>query len=506
MNSPAEIPFLNFIQFDRQQSHAIYLQLAQQLVNAIQRGYLLLGTRLPGTRTLSQLLNVHRQTIVRAYQELEAQGWIESLPNKGTFVINNRANSTQRLHTSSITFAQYPEKTGFHFTVSNILSSPFEYASHPYQFNDGAPDIRLTQFDQLSSLYSASMKRKSTRRKMEHHHYGGSAYFREQLSNYLNYSRGLHISRDNILVTRGTEMSLYLIAKLLLKPNDTVLVAEFSNFTANMIFQDAGACIETISLDEEGIDPEAIREKLKSKKVRLVYITPHHHYPTTVTLSAERRIALLKLAEEHGFVIVEDDYDYDFQYEKGIAMPIASADTHGMVVYIGTFGKSLAPNFRAGFIVAPVNLTTELQKYVDLIDHQGDILMEQVLGEMIEEGDIHRFIKKSLKIYRERRDHLCQCLDEQFADLLSYEKPAGGLAFWLEWKIPISLMQLAVRCQKNNLFIPKNMLYQNHKTTAIRLGFGHLTVDEMTTAMTILKQTVLEMIPTDIPIGDTLKK
>lgn len=494
MSSPAEVPFLNFIKLDRNHPTAIYLQLAQQLVNAIQRGYLPLGTKLAGTRTLSDLLGVHRQTIVNAYQELEAQGWIESVRNKGTFVINNDQVKKQRPYGGSVSLAKYPEKTGFHFTVSQILTSPFEYASMPLQFNDGTPDVRLIQFNHLSSLYSASMKRKSTRRKYEHANYAGSVYFREQLSNYLNYSRGLHISGDNILITRGTEMSLYLIAKLLLKPDDLVLVAAWSNFTANMIFQDAGARIETIPLDEEGIQPEAIHDKLKSKKVRLVYITPHHHYPTTVTLSAERRMALLKLAEEHGFVIVEDDYDYDFQYEKGIAMPMASADLHGMVIYIGTFGKSLAPNFRTGFVVAPLNLMNELQKYIGMIDHQGDMLLEQVLGEMIEEGDIHRFLKKSLKTYRERRDHVCDYLDKQFGDLVTYQKPSGGLALWLEWKRPISLMRLAGQCRENDLFIPKNILYQNRKTTAIRLGFGHLTNEEMSTALSILKKTVNEIV------------
>src|SRR5690606_2084247 len=230
MSSPAEVPFLNFIQLDRNHPTAIYLQLAQQLVNAIQRGYLPLGTKLAGTRTLSRLLEVHRQTIVQAYMELEAQGWIESIPNKGTFVISNDQAKKSRSYATPVSLAKYPEKTGFHFTVSQILTSPFEYAATPLQFNDGTPDMRLIQFDRLSSLYSASMKRKNTPRKFEQANHSGSAYFRAQLSNYLNYSRGLHISGDNILITRGTEMSLYLIAKLLLKPDDLVLVAEWSNF------------------------------------------------------------------------------------------------------------------------------------------------------------------------------------------------------------------------------------------------------------------------------------
>src|SRR5690606_25838195 len=108
----------------------------------------------------------------------------------------------------------------------------------------------------------------------------------------------------------------------------------------------------------------------------------------------------------------------------------------------------------------------------------GDVFLEQVLGEMIEEGNIHRFLKKSLKIYKERRDHLCNILDNEFADAISYQKPSGGLAIWLAWKRPLSLLHLSANCNNDGLFIPKNILYQNRSTTAIRLGFGHLSTEE----------------------------
>jgi GntR family transcriptional regulator/MocR family aminotransferase len=405
------------------------------------------------------------------------------------------SNSTvdKQQYITPISPAQYPEKTGFHFVKSNILSNPFEYSSLPLQFNDGSTDIRLNQFDQLSQFYSAPMKRKSILRKWEKQSPEGNSYFREQLANYLNYSRGLHISKDNLLITRSTEMSLYIISKLLLVAGDTVVVGQLNNFTANMIFQDAGAKIQTIPIDDQGIDTDSLRHLLQTQKIRMIYVTPHHHYPTTVTLNPERRIELLKLAEEYGFIILEDDYDYDFQYEKGIAMPMASADIEGMVIYIGTFGRSLAPSFRTGFVVAPKNLIPELQKYASLIDQQGDLFLEHVLGEMIDEGNIHRFLKKSLKIYRERRDHLCTVLDEQLSSIVSYQKPSGGLAIWLEWNHPISLLRLAQACHKSGLFIPKNILYQDRNTIAIRLGFGHLNTEEMTKSIEILHEKIVTM-------------
>lgn len=490
MSSPAEIPYLSFIHLDRQEPTPIYLQLSQQLINAIQRGYLPHGAKLDGSRKLAELLNINRLTVVKSYQELEMQGWLETIPNKGTFVISDTKSQRPQQFHRSVSLSRYPESTKFSVRRSHTISSPYGYSTLPLQFNDGQVDVRLNQLDQLSQHYSAPMKRKSTLRRWSSNTAEGNPYFREQLANYVNYSRGLHISKDNLLITRSTEMSLYILSKLLLDAGDIVVVGELSNFSANMIFQDRGAKVKTIPVDQYGIDTDALRHLLRKSQIRMLYVTPHHQYPTTVTLSPERRIELLKLADEHNFIIVEDDYDYDFQYEKGIAMPMASADVHGTVVYIGTFGRSLVPSFRTGFIVAPTALIVELQKYLSLIDREGDVLLQQVLGEMIEEGNIHRFLKKSLRVYRERRDHLCQYLETAFGEMTHLEKPSGGLAVWLEWKQPISLLQLASRCEKDGLFIPKNILYQNEAITALRLGFGHLDIEEMQEALEIFHQNI----------------
>jgi GntR family transcriptional regulator/MocR family aminotransferase len=252
--------------------------------------------------------------------------------------------------------------------------------------------------------------------------------------------------------------------------------------------------IVTIPIDHEGINVDEVREICKRQKIRMLYLTPHHHYPTTVTLSAQRRLELLNLANEFGFIILEDDYDYDFHYEKSPILPLASADTNGMVVYIGSFGKSLAPGFRTGFIVAPENLMTEMRKYLGIIDRQGDILMEHVLGEMIAEGEINRYLKKSLKIYQERRDHFANLIQENFGEFVRFQKPAGGLAIWMELNTKINLMQLSKNCAQNNLFIPKTLLYQNKELTAMRLGFGNLNTHEMKKSVEIIFENLKQLL------------
>lgn len=469
------------------------MQITNQLINAIQRGFLPVGTKLPGTRLLSKFLEVHRNTIVAVYDELFAQGWVESLPNKGTFIIGkNEEKPVDFNDINQINLKNYPKTTGFLFKTSNILDNPFEHSSCQFVFNDGIPDIRLTQIDQHSRIYSSILKRKA--HKIGHYNQDGSEFFKKNLSQYLNLSRGLPISIDNLLITRSTEMSIYIVSEILLSKDDTVLIGTLSYFSVNMIFQKAGVKIITIPIDNEGINVDEVREICKRQKIRMLYLTPHHHYPTTVTLSAQRRLELLNLANEFGFIILEDDYDYDFHYEKSPILPLASADTNGMVIYIGSFGKSLAPGFRTGFIVAPENLMIEMRKYLGIIDRQGDILMEHVLGEMIAEGEINRYLKKSVKIYQERRDYFIQLIQENLGNFLTFEKPSGGLAIWTEWQIPINLMQLSRNCAQNHLFIPKTLLYQNKELTAMRLGFGDLNFDEMEKSVEIFSKTVKTMV------------
>src|SRR5690606_24386433 len=487
MSSPVLDLFSNFILIDRASVQPIYLQVSQQIINAVQRGYLLVGTKLPGTRALSEVLHVHRKTVIAVYDELEAQGWVEVRPNKGTFVINQSHQiKIDKPYEKLVSLAKYPVRTGFTFRQSTILDNPFEFSNSHLFFNDGQPDIRLTQMQNLSRWYSASMKRKYNLKRLTGYNLEGSEYFREQLSNYLNFSRGLHISKKNLLITRSVEMSLYVISQILLSKGDQVLVGDLSMFSANMVFQKMGARVRTMPVDESGIDVDYIRTHFNPGEVRMVYVSPQHHYPTTVTLSAQKRIALLELAREYGFVIVEDDYDYDFQYEQMAVMPLASGDINGMVVYIGAFGKSLAPAFRRGFVVAPDNLIMEMRKYLGIIDRQGDVIMEQALGEMTEEGEIHRHLKKSLKIYRERRDLFCEILETRFKEVVEFQKPSGGLALWTTWDRRLSLFQLANSCQKEDLFIPKNLLFQNNVLSAMRLGFGHLNESEMDKSLEIL--------------------
>lgn len=494
-DSPVFEFFKNEINFDKSLLQPVYLQVAAQIIKAIQRNVLTATTKLPGTRILSTLLKVHRNTAVAIYDELAAQGWVAILPNKGTFIADKQLKLNKLKGTLENTDGSNSEikKTGFTFQKSFHLASTVQKTNAKYTINDGKPDLRLHPVNDFTRWYSAAMKRKTLIKKWNRPNETSLSVFQTQLCNYLNATRGFKSTPKNIISTRSTEMSLYIVSQLLLKPNDIVLVGNLSNYAANMIFQQTGAKIETIPSDKNGLDTNFIKEKYTKNSIRCIYICAHRDYPTTKSLSRKRRLELLKLAKNYGFAIIEDDYDYDFQYNNAPVKPLASADANGMVIYLGKLGQSLFPSFQTGFVIAPENLIAEAKNYLYLLDEQGDLIQEQMLSELISEGEIHRLMKKNIVTYKQRRDVLTQLLQTHFSKITNWEIPNGGLAIWLNFKPQISLVKLATAAEKNDLFLPKTILYQNKNTCAIRFGFGHLTAEELEIVILKLKETYLEI-------------
>ena len=489
IDSPVNLFLKEFICIEKHSVKAVYIQIAQQIINAIQRGYIIEGTLLPGTRILSSLLHINRNTVVAVYEELAAQGWVEIIANKGTFILVPE-QKTARLKASFNRIGDvnnYSKTTGFPFQLAFHLSSTQEFSEAAYVLNDGLPDLKLHPIYEFSKWYGASMKRKAMISKWNQTSKKKYSLFENQLCNYLNATRGFHIQPNNLMSTRSTEMSLYIISQLMIQPKDIVLVGNLSNYAANMIFQQSGATIKTIPVDEEGLDVDYIKNNFIKGEIRCVYICANRDYPTTVCFSPERRLKLLQLATLYKFAIIEDDFDFDFQFDGSAMLPMASSDANGMVIYLGKLGQSLFPSFQIGFVVAPENLILEAKNYLQMLDSKGDLIQEQVLAELIHEGEIHRLLKKNTLVYKKRRDALFFALEKHFENEITYKKPSGGLAIWLQFEPKISLKQLAEEAEKNYLFLPKTILYQDKKTCAIRFGFVHLSDVEIEIVVKKLK-------------------
>ncbi|MGS2761763.1 MocR-like pyridoxine biosynthesis transcription factor PdxR [Sinomicrobium sp. M5D2P9] len=482
----------DFIRINHKGELPVYIQLTNGFIHCIMSGHLRKGVKLPGSRKVAALIKVNRMTVVAAYDELQAQGWIEQIPRKGAFVKNELpVLSPEALTEENIGQHSSIKNTYFSFDEERIL--PILTSGFPPEgmlvFNDGFPDPRLTPIEELTRSMRSLSRRKTHKKYMMYGGEQGTLLLRETMAENLSDTRGLPVTPDNILITKGSQMGIYLAASILLRPGDEIIVGEPGYTGATFAFRQLGASINYVPVDKEGIDVEAIEKLCREKNIRFIYVISHHHNPTTVTLSPKRRIRLLELAAEYRFAIIEDDYDYDFHYSSKPMMPIASLDRHGSVIYIGTLTKTLAPSIRIGFMIAPENFIRAAVYLRKSIDVQGDSLMENAIAELYKDGTITRHIKKSVKIYRERRDHLCTLLREELGDLVSFTVPDGGMSVWAHFP-GTDLAVLSSGARKKGLIIPDGREYDNamQKYNTARLGFASLNPEEQQKAVTILKE------------------
>ena len=482
MRSPVSIPFHSFVKLDRNKKEAVYLQIVYQFINAVKSNILEDGDLLPGSRIIAENLHVHRKTIVAAFAELQDQGWLEIVPNIGTFVRNPEISSKQIK--GSHAFRHPPEKAPFRFRKEFILDTPLERTQEKLYFTDGTPDYRIIKAEELARFYTSVLHRKK-QSASAHNNTHGSSFFRDQLSFYLNVTRGFHLSRDFFLHASGPEQIHSILSRLLINKGDVVLVEELSYFLPNMIYSQAGAHLKIIPLDEEGMDVDYIRNKFKPGEIRMVYINSKCQYPTTVTLSEERKIQLLLLAEEYDFIIIEDDTDFEFSGLRNKKQTLLRNNGGKRVLYLGTFGRFLHPGFQISFLIGPKDLLNEGAKYLNIFG-KPDAMMEKALGELIHLCDIHRNQRKSNKVLAERKEVFAELLRNYFKEQIDFTIPISGLAFWIQFKKPVSLISLQKKAQEIGLFLPMTCLYQNRKVTGLRLGFAHLNLPEMEEAVRLL--------------------
>ena len=471
-----------------------YLQIANGIIGYIRRGTLKPESALPASRALAAALNVHRKTVVAAYDELYAQSWVDVYPRKGIFVAKNLPDIAPKPLVESMQVNRFPTATWFavddqHVPFPNLFKSPPE---HNLVFNDGFPDTRIAPVELLVREYRRFGNYHFTSKYLMYGPEQGSENLRNELARFLSETRGLQVSPADILITKGVQMAMYLTAQVLLSKGDTVIAADPGYPGANEVFEQAGAQMALVPVDEHGIDLDAVEAICKKKKVKLLYVIPHHHRPTTVTLSSERRMRLLELAMQYRFAILEDDYDYDFHYTSSPILPLASADYYGSVIYVGSFCKTIAPGIRIGFVVAPQNLLTQLTRLRRMIDRQGEQLLEEAIANLLKNGDISRHLKKANKIYHERRDVLCQLLNQQLGDHVSFKIPDGGFAIWLKYLNDLNAASIAEKAAGMGLTIAngRDYYYDNNNYSFVRLGFASLNVTELADAVEILGRAI----------------
>ena len=409
----------------RESSGPLYLRIADAVATAIRGGRVRAGERLPSTRDLAKQLGVHRKTVGAAYTELMSQGLVATAHGRTTMVARALPPSIAPTPGGGV-----PSTSGFELAATSPPYTGTRRAAGLLTLLGGIPDLRFAWPAELGRAYSRALRRRDGHRLLDYGDPRGDDRLRTALADLLRRTRGLSATPDNVIVMRGALQGLYVAARALLRPGDRVAIEALAHPAAVGILRVCGAQLEPIPVDAHGLDVGALVRLCRRQRIRAVYLTPCHQLPTTVTLAPARRRELLALAQDHGMVVLEDDYDHEFHYDGPPALPLAAADRAGVVVYFGTFSKVLAPGLRLGYVVAPPDVVTQLARYRTFVDQHGDRVQERAIAELLEDGDLERFVRRARRTYQARRDALCEELGAQLPRL-ELAVPRGGMAVWL---------------------------------------------------------------------------
>jgi GntR family transcriptional regulator/MocR family aminotransferase len=268
-----------------------------------------------------------------------------------------------------------------------------------------------------------------------------------------------------------------------------VVVEAFGYRPAWRALQLAGAKLASAPVDGRGIDVEAVERIVRAGRVRAIYLTPHHQYPTTAVLAPGRRMALLELARSRRIALLEDDYDHEFHYDGRPVLPMASADTAGVVVYVGSLSKILAPGVRVGYVVASRPFVDALAALRAHVDRQGDQAVEHAVAELMEDGEVQRHARRARAAYAERRDALAEALQRSLGDVVSFARPPGGTALWARVDARVDVERWAARARRAGVDFQtgRTFTFDGRSRPMARFGFACLEPDELRRAVSLLR-------------------
>ncbi|HCT06425.1 MAG TPA: PLP-dependent aminotransferase family protein [Pseudomonas sp.] len=439
---PPITPPLSFnpagIELDRRQG--LTRQLYEALRQRVLDGRLVSGTRLPATRDLAAALSISRNSVVRAYDQLYAEGFIESRVGDGTYVA--QLPTTKKLSTKlstgfstglspalSTKWADLPEdldsevihSPGLARIKTNHLSLP--PAGPPRAFRVGVPAFDLFPFDVWAKLNGAFWRKPD----LEQLCYGdpaGDSRLRGLIAAYLRSSRGMQCTAEQIVITSGAQQAISLCAQLLVEPGDGVAVENPGYRAAGHAFALAGGRLHGVPVDSEGIDCQVLNTLADC---RVAYVTPSHQYPLGVVMSLARRLELLAWAERTGGWVIEDDYDGEYRYSGAPLSPLAALDRSGRVLYVGTFGKVAFPALRLGYLVLPQGLVDAFSRRRAVDMRHSEVSTQAVMAEFMAAGHFQRHIRRMRRAALSRRNTLLAGWPSGLAGVGELPSVAAGL-------------------------------------------------------------------------------
>ncbi|HZR44522.1 MAG TPA: PLP-dependent aminotransferase family protein [Ktedonobacteraceae bacterium] len=477
------------IVLDQNVSVPLYRQLYERLRSSILSGQLEAGMRLPSTRVLASELGVSRTTTALAYDLLLLEGYIESRVGDGTRVAylqpeplfqgNGNAHELNATTTAETPPALYARRG------QALIDMPYPERLYGEQarrgmslFLVGQPDVTSFPYETWTRLV-ARHARHSLPALSSYQYVLGYLPLRQAIATHIGMTRGVHCSPEQIILTTGAQGALDLVARALLDPGDAAWVEDPGYSGAHGALLAAGAQPVAVPVDGEGLDVKAGRQLCPEG--RLAIVTPSHQFPTGVTMSLSRRLALLEWSRKVGAWIVEDDYDSEYRFSGRPLEALHGLDRVGRVLYIGTFSKVLFPSLRLGYLVAPLELLTVLNATQCFRVVHLPLLEQLALADFLVEGYFARHIRKMRQLYKERRDALVDALRRELGKSLEVSVPEAGMHLAVWFPAGMSALVVAQRAAASGLHIlPVSYFSQRVlQRDGLVLGFANSSPQEL---------------------------
>lgn len=464
--SPDYQTLFNLLSIDKKSSKPIYIQLSEQISSLIQKLLLKEGSSLPGTRQLANALQLHRKTIVAAYEELSAQGLVTMIANKGTFVNGDLRPTHFHFKSEEENFLR--EKVLFSIPSNRVLELENKGKNSEIILNEGVPDLRFIH----------TLRWGIGSRDFLHKDFQSSSFLKHQLIQYVKNYSGVAILEKQILTTYNKDMSAVLITLALLRTNDIVIVGDPGDYKLNMSIQQTGAKLIPIITESDGLDLNILEEFCQKQTIKMVCVSPQNQYPNTVILSYAKRLELLKLASKYGFIILETESESIFDYQKHKIPSLISLDTFGVVVHIHSFEHIVSPAWNISYVLAASPVIAEIYKYKSYLHIPEFGVPERIMTNLLQSGTLDRMTQKTTKRYLQRRNHFCEKLNYYWGKYAWTELPKNGLGVWINFEWNFNLAAFSKKCASKGIEIPHHLLFQSKKWNGMRLGFGSWTEEE----------------------------
>lgn len=436
---------------DPRKEDPIHRQIFDQIVSRIQTRAFPPGYKLPPTRVLADELGAHRNTIARAYADLEEAGFVCGSVGRGTFVEEARPQATGRgsAHGNRTARGTPPQAAMPWASLVARAARPetLGRAERYARRIDGRDVVNLARMQPSDDLLPSDLMRRCLSRvlaeqgakAMSYAPPEGIARLREQIASDLS-SRGVPATADDVLITSGSQQGIDLVARTLVNPGETVLVESTTYSGGIDLFTLAGARLVPLVCDDDGPDPAAL-EYVHDANVKALYLMPTGHNPTGRTMSAERRRAIVRWARASAIPIIEDDFVAGLSLEDREEPPHLRA-LDGEVIHLSTFSKRLIPSLRLGYVVTPASLRSSLRSIKRVVDLGSSATMQHALAEFMERGYLRAHTLRVTRVYAARRDALVLALQRSLPEEVTFRVPTHGIVLWLT--LPKSIDSLAI--------------------------------------------------------------